>query len=111
MSGTGFDAELHALGSLGRIVAFGNAARHPNQVATNYLLQTSKSVIGFWLVPLIAQKRDLIRSMTADLLGAVASGELEVVIGGVYPLSEAARAHTEMQERRTSGKQLLDPSA
>jgi NADPH2:quinone reductase len=49
--------------------------------------------------------------MTADLLGAVASGELEVVIGGVYPLSEAARAHREMQERRTSGKQLLDPSA
>jgi NADPH2:quinone reductase len=111
MSGTGFDAELHALGPLGRIVAFGNAARDPNQVATNYLLQTSKSVIGFWLVPLIAQKRDLIRSMTADLLGAVASRELEVVIGGVYPLSEAARAHTEMQERRTSGKQLLDPSA
>jgi NADPH2:quinone reductase len=49
--------------------------------------------------------------MTADLLGAVASGELEVVIGGVYPLSEAARAHTEMEERRTSGKLLLDPSA
>jgi NADPH2:quinone reductase len=111
MSGTGFDAELHALGPLGRIVAFGNAARHPNQVATNYLLQTSKSVIGFWVVPLIARKRDLIRSVTAELLGAVASGELEVVIGGVYPLSEAARAHTEMQERRTSGKQLLDPSA
>ena len=111
MSGTGFDAELHALGPLGRIVAFGNAARHPNQVATNYLLQTSKSVIGFWVVPLIARKRDLIRAMTADLLGAVASGELEVVIGGVYPLSEAARAHTEMEERRTSGKLLLDPSA
>jgi NADPH2:quinone reductase len=92
-------------------VAFGNAARHPNQVATNYLLQTSKSVIGFWVVPLIARKRDLIRSVTAELLGAVASGELEVVIGGVYPLSEAARAHTEMGERRTSGKLLLDPSA
>jgi NADPH:quinone reductase len=111
MSGTGFEAELHALGPLGRIVAFGNAARQPNEVKTNYLLQTSKSVIGFWLVPLIVQKRDLIRSMMAELLGAVASGELEVVIGGVYPLSEAARAHTDMQERRTSGKLLLDPSA
>ena len=111
MSGTGFDPELHALGQLGRIVAFGNAARHPNEVKTNYLLQTSKSVIGFWLVPLIVQKRELIQSMITELLGAVASGELEVVIGGVYPLSDAARAHTEMQERRTSGKLLLDPSA
>jgi NADPH:quinone reductase len=111
MSGTGFDAELHALGMLGRIVVFGNAARHPNQLPTNYLLQTSKSVLGFWLVALIAQRRDLIQSMTADLLGAVASGELEVVIGHTYPLGEAARAHKDMQERRTSGKLLLDPSA
>ena len=29
----------------------------------------------------------------------------------VGSLSEAARAHTEMRERRTSGKLLLDPSA
>jgi NADPH:quinone reductase len=111
MSGNGFEDELHALGMLGRIVCFGNAARHPNQVATNYLLQTSKSVLGFWLVALVAQRRDLIQSMTADLLGAVASGDLEVVIGNTYPLSEAARAHTDMQERRTTGKQLLDPAA
>jgi NADPH2:quinone reductase len=111
MSGTGFEAELGALGMLGRIVVFGNAARHPNEVKTNYLLQTSKSVLGFWLAPLIARRRDLVGRVIAELLGAVAAGELEVVIGGVYPLSEAARAHTEMQERRTTGKLLLDPSA
>jgi NADPH:quinone reductase len=111
MSGTGFEDELHALGMLGRIVVFGNAARHPNELATNYLLQTSKSVLGFWLVALVAQKRELVQSMTADLLTAVASGELEAVIGNTYPLSEVASAHTDMQERRTSGKQLLDPSA
>jgi NADPH:quinone reductase len=111
MSGTGFDDELHALGMLGRIVVFGNAARHPNELATNYLLQTSKSVLGFWLVALIARRRDLIQSMTADLLEAVASGELEIVIGNTYPLSEAAQAHKDIQERRTTGKLLLDPSA
>jgi NADPH:quinone reductase len=111
MSGTGFEDELHALGMLGRIVVFGNAARHPNDLQTNYLLQTSKSVLGFWLVALIARRRDLIQSMTADLLGAVASGELEVVIGNTYPLSEATQAHKDIQERRTTGKLLLDPSA
>ena len=111
MSGTGFEGELGALGMLGRIVVFGNAARHQNEVRPNYLLQTSKSVLGFWLAPLVARRRDLIRSMTADLLGAVASGELEVVIGNTYPLSQVAQAHKDMQERRTTGKLLLDPSA
>ena len=111
MSGTGFEDELGALGPLGRIVVFGNAARHPNHVATNYLLQTSKAVIGFWLVPLIVQRRDLVAEMITDLLGAVAAGELEVVVGGVYPLSEAAKAHAEIGERRSTGKLLLDPTA
>jgi NADPH2:quinone reductase len=111
MSGTGFEPELKALGMLGRIVVFGNAARHPSEVATNYLLRTSKSVLGFWLAPLIVRHRDLVARVIGELLGAVAAGELEVVIGGVYPLSEAARAHTEMQERRTTGKLLLDPAS
>jgi NADPH:quinone reductase len=110
MSGTGFEDELSALGMLGRIVVFGNAARHPNELQTNYLLQSSKSVLGFWLVALVARRQDLIRSMIADLLGAVAGGDLEVSIGGTYPLSEAARAHEAIQERGTSGKLLLDPS-
>jgi NADPH2:quinone reductase len=110
MSGTGFQAELEALGMLGRIVCFGNAARHPNELSTNYLLQTSKSVLGFWLIALIARRQDLIRSMIADLLGAVAGGDLEVTVGATYPLSEAASAHEAIQERGTSGKLLLDTS-
>ena len=111
MSGTGFEAELKALDTLGRIVVFGNAAREPGEVQTNYLLQTSKSVIGFWLVPLIVKRRDFVASAIGELLGAVAKGELEVVIGGVYPLSEAADAHNDLAERKTTGKLLLDPAA
>ncbi|MDP9188243.1 MAG: zinc-binding dehydrogenase [Actinomycetota bacterium] len=111
MSGTGFEAELGALGPLGRIVVFGNAGRHPNEVATNYLLRSSKSVLGFWLMPFVVKKRELIGSMIAELLGAVAAGELEVVVGGVYPLAEVARAHADIGERRSTGKLLLDPSS
>ncbi len=110
MSGTGFEAELRALDALGRIVVFGNAARHSNSVETNYLLQSSKSVLGFWLVPLIVKRRDLVTAAIGELLEAVAAGELEVVIGEVYPLSEAARAHADLAGRRSTGKLLLDPS-
>jgi NADPH2:quinone reductase len=96
---------------LGRIVLFGNAARHPNELPTNYLLQTSKAVIGFWLIALIARRQDLIASMIGELFGAVDSGDLQVTVGGTYPLSDAARAHKDMQERSTTGKLLLDTAA
>lgn len=110
MSGSGFQAELDCLAPLGRIVVFGNAARHPNTVETNRLLQSSRAVIGFWLVHLIMQ-RDLVAPMIGELLSAVAADELEVVIGEVYPLSDAAKAHTALSERRTTGKLLLDPAS
>jgi NADPH:quinone reductase len=107
--GAAFDAELGVLAPLGRMVVFGIASREQRDVSTAALLRGSKAVIGFWLVHLLA-RLDLVAPMIGELLGAVASGELEVTIGGIYPLSEAARAHEDLIARRTSGKLLLDPS-
>ena len=105
-----FDASYAALAPLGRLVVYGIASREPNQVSSGDLLQKSKGVIGFWLFHLIATRRDLVAEGIGELFGAVSAGELEVVIGEVYPLSEAARAHEDMGARRTQGKLLLDPS-
>jgi len=107
--GEAFDAEMGVLAPLGRMVVFGIASREQREVSTAALLRGSKAVIGFWLAHLLT-RRDLIAPMIGELLGAVAAGELEVTIGGVYPLSEAARAHEDLIGRRTSGKLLLDPS-
>jgi NADPH:quinone reductase len=107
--GDAFDAELAALAPFGRMVVFGIASREQRQVSTGALLQGSKSVIGFWLVHLLMRPAEA-GPMVAELLSAVASGELEVSVGEVYPLSEAARAHEDLIARRTSGKLLLDPT-
>ncbi|MFJ5989520.1 quinone oxidoreductase family protein [Lentzea sp. NPDC092896] len=45
----------------------------------------------------------------ADLFEAIASGTLNVRIGGRYKLEEAAQAHTDLQSRKTTGKLLLLP--
>jgi NADPH2:quinone reductase len=107
--GDAFDAQLSALAPLGRMVVFGIASREQRDVSTAALLRGSKAVIGFWLVHLLA-RRDLAAPMIGELLGAVAAGDLEVTVGDVYPLSEAARAHEDIIARRTTGKLLLDPS-
>src|SRR3954447_7870979 len=107
--GKAFDEELGILAPLGRMVVFGIASREQRDVSTAALLRGSKSVIGFWLGPPLA-RQDLAVPMIGELVGAVASGELEVTIGGVYPLAEAPRAHEDLIARRTSGKLLLDPS-
>jgi NADPH2:quinone reductase len=108
--GDAFDASLNALAPFGRLVTFGIASRQPNQVSNGHLMRNSRAVVGFWLVHLF-RRPDLLREGIAELLGAVAAGELEVVVGGVYPLADAARAHEDLRERRTTGKLLLDPTA
>ena len=89
--GETFEACLRTLAPFGRHVVFGIASRERNQVDTGHLLRHSRSVIGFWLMHLIPH-RDEVAAMIADLLGAVAAGELEVIVGDVYPLGGAPRA-------------------
>ncbi len=107
--GEAFEASLRALAPFGRLVTYGLASRQPVEVRNVDLMRTSRSVVGFWLMQLFRRPQE-IREGIAELLGAVASKELEVVIGDVYPLSEAHRAHEDIAARRTHGKLLLDPS-
>lgn len=105
-----FDACLEALAPFGRLVTFGIASREQNEVRSGDLMRTSRAVVGFWLVHLFTRPDEL-RAGIAELLGAVAAGELEVVAGGVYPLSDARRALEDIAARKTEGKLLLDPAA
>jgi NADPH2:quinone reductase len=107
--GQAFEACLRTLAPFGRMVVFGIASREQNEVATGHLLRSSRAVIGFWLVHLISHREEL-AAIIGDLFTAVGAGELEVIVGGVYPLSEARRAHEELASRKTSGKLLLDPA-
>ena len=107
--GVAFDACLSVLAPFGRLVSFGIASRQPNEVMTQKLMRTSRAVVGFWLVHLF-RRPDLLEQGITELLEAVGSGKLEVVIGATYGLSDVADAHRALQGRETQGKLLLDPS-
>jgi len=107
--GAVFDASLEVLAPFGRIVAYGIATREVNEVRTSRLMRTSRAVVGFWFTHLL-ERPAMLDEALADLFGRLAAGELRAVVGGVYGLTEAARAHTDLVERRTTGKLLLDPS-
>src|SRR5205814_1482476 len=93
--GSTFDGCLKALAPFGRIVAYGIASREPNEVQTGALMRKSRTVVGFWLMHLLARP-ELIREPLADLLERAARGDLRVIVGGTYPMSEVRRAHEEL---------------
>jgi NADPH2:quinone reductase len=105
-----FDATFAALAPFGRLVAYGIASGEGNQIHTRKLMGRSRAVIGFWLAHCLG-KPAMVDQALADLYDRAARGELRVVVGATYPLSEARQAQIDLAERRTTGKVLLDPSA
>src|SRR5262245_5283011 len=108
--GAVFDACLAALAPFGRLVTYGIASGEGNEVHTRKLMARSRAVVGFWLMHCVGRPA-MVDEALADLYERAARGELRAVVGATYPLAEAARAQTDLAERRTTGKLLLDPFA
>jgi NADPH:quinone reductase len=105
-----FEGCMEALAPFGRLVTYGIASREQNEVQSGRLMRKSRAVVGFWLIHCLG-RRDMMEEPLADLFERAARGELRPLVGETYPLSEARRAHEDLQGRRTSGKLLLDPTA
>jgi len=104
-----FEQSLAALAPFGRLVAYGIASGEGNTVTSGSLMRRSRSVVGFWLMHCLGQPA-MMEEALADLFARAKRGELRVVVGNTYALSDAAQAQIDLQQRRTTGKLLLDPS-
>lgn len=104
-----FMQSLDCLRKHGTMVTFGNASGpvepfSPMELAKRGSLHlTRPSVFDF-----IATRADL-EAGTGELFGLITRGAVRSVIGQRFPLSDAARAHRELESRKTTGATILDP--
>ncbi len=112
VGGTTTDQSIAALAPFGRCVVYGMASREaPSLVDPRRLIVRSQGVVGFWLAHAMRDPARHLAAPMQELLELTVAGDLTPVVGGTYPLSEAARAHQDLRERRTVGKLVLDPRA
>ena len=104
-----FDASLASLRPHGVLVLYGQSSGPVPPFDLQRLARGGSLYITRpTLAHFIATPEELERRAT-DIFGRVADGTLSVHIGGRYPLAETAKAHTDLQSRRTTGKLLLLP--
>lgn len=104
-----FDQSLASLKPRGMLALFGASSGpvppvDPQRLNAGGSLYLTRPSTGHYLLD-----RAELEWRAGDLFGAIASGELNVRVGGRYELEEAAQAHTDLQSRRTTGKLLLLP--
>lgn len=106
VGGDVFHKTIRSLAPFGRLVVYGAASGEQPSFNPADLMRRNQSVIGFFL-PQIMRKSELYQESLQELLQLMASGELQLTIGGTFPLEEAAHVHTELQARKTKGKLVL----
>ena len=104
-----FDASLASLAVRGTLALFG-AASGPVPPFDPQRLNASGSV--FLTRPSLAhytRTADEFAWRAGELINAIADGSITITVSERYPLAEAARAHTDLQGRRTVGSVVLVP--
>jgi NADPH:quinone reductase len=91
----------------GMMVAFGNASGPAAPVDLLMLSQKgSLYVTRPTLFTYIASREDL-EWRSSDMFRWIGEGKLKINIDKIYPLTEAAQAHRDLEGRKTTGKLLL----
>jgi NADPH2:quinone reductase len=106
---TTFESSLNCLRPRGLLALFGASS---GPVPPFDLIQLSGKGSLFITRPTmwhyVATRAEL-EWRAGDVLGWAAKGELKLRTEHLYPLAEAAQAHTDIEERKTTGKILLEP--
>ncbi len=104
---TTFQGSLDVLRRSGTFCWYGPVLGGPGPLNIMSLPRSIK--IGYAVFLDHVHTPQLLRARSAQLFDWIVDGKLKVHIGGEYPLADAARAHADMESRRTTGKLLLVP--
>ena len=101
-----FHRSLACLRTNGTLVLFGQSSGKVEPIDPNILQRGSFFLTRPTLATFVAKRADL-AAMAADLFSTVASGAVRIVVNQTYPLADAARAHADLEARRTTGSTVL----
>ena len=99
---------LDALAPKGHLVSYGQSSGTPEPPGLAALSAKSATFSRPVLFHYTADPKDL-REIAGNVFDMVARGALKVDIRQRYPLAEAARAHADLEARRTIGASVLLP--
>ena len=104
-----FERSLDCLEPLGLMVSFGQSSGAVPPQNLGVLAQKgSLFVTRPTLATYIAERQDLLAA-SGELFETIRAGGIRVEVNQTYPLADAARAHEDLEARRTTGSTLLVP--
>ena len=104
-----FMGSLDCLSPLGLMVSFGNASGPVPPFNLGVLAQKGSLFLTRPTLFSYTSKREDLVTAARELFSVVKSGKVKISINQTYPLREAARAHIDLEGRKTTGSTVLLP--
>jgi NADPH2:quinone reductase len=104
-----WEASLDATGLRGLIISYGNASAPVTGISLGVLAMKGSLYNTRPMLYHYYAKPDERAAGAAALWDMIRSGKVGVTIGQRYPLLDAARAHSDLEARRTTGSTVLVP--
>ena len=104
---TTFEGSLKSLSPRGVLASYGESSGDPDPVAPRRLGQLGSLFLTHPSLGNYTTTREDLLTNANDLFDVVRAGKVKIDITRTYPLAEAARAHDDMENRRTTGSIVL----
>jgi NADPH2:quinone reductase len=108
VGGDRFTDSLRSLGEEGRLVVVGFTGGSIPEVKVNRLLLNNTEVVGAGWGAFVMGKPDVNRQIGAEINRLVDEGFVRPIVGARFPPDQAAEALKLIDERRATGKVVLD---
>ncbi len=104
-----FVDSLDCLKPRGMMVSFGNASGKVDPVPLQWLVERGSLVLTRPSVAAFTVDKAEMLESAAEMFGVVASGAVTIQINHRFALADVVKAHTELENRRTTGCTVLIP--
>lgn len=104
-----YNESVKSLAAGGQIIVYGCASGVQGSIHPEYFVDKNLSQSGFNLAFFIQRKTQIWQAELGTLIGLIAEGKLKIETTELFSLKDAAKAHQQIEARKTVGKVVLLP--
>lgn len=110
VGGEVYNETIKSLAQGGQLIIYGCASGVQGNIHPEYFVDQNITQSGFNLAFYIGNKMQLWQEVMGTVIGLIVQGQLKIQTPKTFALTDAAEAHRQIENRKTTGKVVLTPN-
>lgn len=107
VGGTVYTQSFSCLKQGGTMVVYGAASGTKGIIHSEHFVDESHNLLSFNLAYFVMERMPDWQEALGSIIGLIAEGKLNILVENTYNINDVVKAHTDIEERKTTGKVVL----